>query len=134
MKYWHEMGAPAHKLNVGFGAYGRVYNLTSASNHVGAPANTPGDEKGFWSYYQVGLNTSEFTSIPCVSFLTTCHMINICLFLQFVAFQPFLQTCHYLKEVTANMIPDQHVPYATKDHLWVGFDNQESRQTKVHVV
>lgn len=32
------------------------------------------------------------------------------------------------------MIPNQEVPYATKGRLWIGFDSQESRQTKVNVV
>lgn len=74
MKYWHEMGAPANKLNMGFGAYGRVYDLASASSHVGAPANGPGDKEGLWPYYQVSLTTSAFTSIPYpwLTFLTKC--------------------------------------------------------------
>ncbi|XP_068561289.1 chitinase-3-like protein 1 [Cebidichthys violaceus] len=58
MRYWRDKGAPTQKLLMGFAAYGRAFNLSTASSGVGAPANGPGEERcftgeeGFWAYYE----------------------------------------------------------------------------------
>ncbi|KAM6929825.1 chitinase-3-like protein 1 [Lycodopsis pacificus] len=58
MRYWRDQGAPTQKLLMGFAAYGRAFNLSTASSGVGAPANGPGEERcftgeeGFWAYYE----------------------------------------------------------------------------------
>ncbi|XP_068454422.1 chitinase-3-like protein 1 [Clinocottus analis] len=58
MQYWHDQGAPTQKLLMGFGAYGRAFNLSTAFSGVGAPANGPSEERcftgeeGFWAYYE----------------------------------------------------------------------------------
>ncbi|XP_049895444.1 chitinase-3-like protein 2, partial [Epinephelus moara] len=61
MRYWRDQGAPPEKINMGLAAYGRAFNLSSASSNVGAPANGPGEEgcytgeEGFWAYYEICL-------------------------------------------------------------------------------
>ncbi|XP_031701638.1 chitinase-3-like protein 1 [Anarrhichthys ocellatus] len=61
MRYWRDQGAPAHKLNLGLAAYGRAFDLSTASSDVGAPANGPGEEgcytgeEGFWASYETCL-------------------------------------------------------------------------------
>uniref|UniRef100_A0A3Q3FUH0 chitinase n=1 Tax=Labrus bergylta TaxID=56723 RepID=A0A3Q3FUH0_9LABR len=58
LEYWRDKGAPEEKLNMGFGAFGRAFYLSSSSSAVGAPASGPGDdgcftgEEGFWAYYE----------------------------------------------------------------------------------
>ncbi|XP_054464726.1 chitotriosidase-1-like [Anoplopoma fimbria] len=58
MRYWRDKGAPTQKLLMGFAAYGRSFNLSTASSDVGAPANGPGEERcftgeeGLWAYYE----------------------------------------------------------------------------------
>lgn len=44
-----------------------------------------------------------------------------------------VQVCTFLKGTTIQWIEDQKVPYATKNNEWVGFDTQESYETKVGV-
>ena len=62
MRYWRDQGAPAQKLNLGLAAYGRAFDLSTASSDVGAPANGPGEEgcytgeAGFWAAYEVNCN------------------------------------------------------------------------------
>lgn len=63
MEVWQERGAPANKLVLGIGSYGRGWTLASTSNSgVGAPANpaslpsAPGKytaAAGFLSYYEI---------------------------------------------------------------------------------
>lgn len=59
MRYWRDQGAPTDKLNLGLAAYGRAFDLSTASMDVGAPASGPGEEgcftgeEGFWSTYEV---------------------------------------------------------------------------------
>lgn len=61
MQYWQDKGAPPQKLNMGLAAYGRAFDLSSASSDVGAPADGPGEdgcytgEMGFWAFYEVKL-------------------------------------------------------------------------------
>ncbi|XP_078026525.1 chitinase-3-like protein 2 [Epinephelus lanceolatus] len=61
MRYWRDQGAPPQKINMGLAAYGRAFNLSSASSNVGAPANGPGEEgcytgeEGFWASYEICL-------------------------------------------------------------------------------
>uniref|UniRef100_H3D4T3 chitinase n=1 Tax=Tetraodon nigroviridis TaxID=99883 RepID=H3D4T3_TETNG len=59
MRYWRDKGTPAEKLNMGFAAYGRTFQLSTQSSGVGAPSGGPAQsgaftkEAGFWSYYEV---------------------------------------------------------------------------------
>lgn len=61
MRYWRDKGTPAEKLNMGFAAYGRTFQLSTQSSGVGAPSGGPAQsgaftkEAGFWSYYEVKL-------------------------------------------------------------------------------
>ncbi|KAL7399595.1 hypothetical protein ABVT39_027298 [Epinephelus coioides] len=61
MRYWRDQGAPTQKINMGLAAYGRAFNLSSASSNVGAPANGPGEEgcytgeEGLWAIYEICL-------------------------------------------------------------------------------
>ncbi|XP_029291330.1 acidic mammalian chitinase-like [Cottoperca gobio] len=101
MQYWTDQGAPTEQLNMGLAAYGRTFELSSASSGVGAPANGLGeegrytDEEGFLSYYEI---------------------------------------CLKLEGVTTHLITDQRVIYATKENLWVGFDNKGSLDNKVSYI
>ena len=69
MQYWLAQGAPTQKLNLGLAAYGRAFNLSSASSNVGAPANGPGEEgcytgeEGFWASYEVELQVVMLFSL-----------------------------------------------------------------------
>uniref|UniRef100_A0A3Q3FSG9 chitinase n=1 Tax=Labrus bergylta TaxID=56723 RepID=A0A3Q3FSG9_9LABR len=69
--YWRDKGAPEEKLNMGFGAFGRAFYLSSSSSAVGAPASGPGDdgcftgEEGFWAYYEVFLHGGVQTHLIC---------------------------------------------------------------------
>lgn len=62
MQHWVNLGAPPHKLNMGFAAYGRAFTLSSEFTHVGAPASGAGEEgcytgkDGFWAVYEVRRN------------------------------------------------------------------------------
>ncbi|XP_034028809.1 acidic mammalian chitinase-like isoform X3 [Thalassophryne amazonica] len=40
--------------------------------------------------------------------------------------------CTFLKGATVELIEDQKVPFATKTNEWVGYDNRNSFETKVH--
>lgn len=61
MRHWRDQGAPVEKLNMGFAAYGRSFQLSTPSSGVGAPSSGPAspgtytNEAGFWSYYEVKL-------------------------------------------------------------------------------
>ncbi|XP_060913382.1 chitotriosidase-1-like [Labrus mixtus] len=61
LEYWRDQGAPEEKLNMGFGAFGRAFSLSSNSSAVGAPASGPGEEgcytgeDGFWASYETCL-------------------------------------------------------------------------------
>ncbi|XP_061074701.1 acidic mammalian chitinase-like [Conger conger] len=46
-------------------------------------------------------------------------------------FWAYYEICGFLKGTTIQWITDQKVPYATKGYEWVGFDTQESYETKV---
>uniref|UniRef100_A0A3B5AYI1 Acidic mammalian chitinase n=1 Tax=Stegastes partitus TaxID=144197 RepID=A0A3B5AYI1_9TELE len=46
-------------------------------------------------------------------------------------FWSYYEICNFLKGTTIQWIEDQKVPYAAKNNEWVGFDNQESFETKV---
>uniref|UniRef100_A0A3Q3G7L8 GH18 domain-containing protein n=1 Tax=Labrus bergylta TaxID=56723 RepID=A0A3Q3G7L8_9LABR len=100
--YWRDQGAPEEKLNMGLGAFGRAFSLSSNSSAVGAPASGPGEEgcytgeEGFWASYEVLLH-----DLPLSRWGT----------------KPF--------------ISDQKVPYATTENQWVGFDDTTSINTKV---
>ncbi|XP_061112819.1 acidic mammalian chitinase-like isoform X1 [Conger conger] len=47
-------------------------------------------------------------------------------------FLSYYEICDFLKGTSVQWIPDQKVPYAAKEGTWVGFDTQESYETKVH--
>uniref|UniRef100_A0AAY5L056 chitinase n=1 Tax=Esox lucius TaxID=8010 RepID=A0AAY5L056_ESOLU len=47
-------------------------------------------------------------------------------------FWSYYEICTFLEGATVQFIEDQMVPYASKGDEWVGFDNQESFETKVH--
>ncbi|KAJ8258703.1 hypothetical protein COCON_G00177150 [Conger conger] len=59
MKYWRDRGAPAEKLHMGFGTFGRSFTLASSDQGPGAPAKSSASagpyiqEMGFWSYYEI---------------------------------------------------------------------------------
>lgn len=61
MRHWRDKGTPVEKLNMGFAAYGRTFQLSTQSSGVGAPSSGPAlpgaytNEAGFWSYYEVNL-------------------------------------------------------------------------------
>uniref|UniRef100_A0A3Q3LUU2 Chitotriosidase-1-like n=1 Tax=Labrus bergylta TaxID=56723 RepID=A0A3Q3LUU2_9LABR len=61
LEYWRDQGAPEEKLNMGLGAFGRAFSLSSNSSAVGAPASGPGEEgcytgeDGFWASYETCL-------------------------------------------------------------------------------
>ncbi|XP_034023502.1 acidic mammalian chitinase-like [Thalassophryne amazonica] len=42
----------------------------------------------------------------------------------------YYEICGFLKGATVQWIEDQKVPYATKNQVWVGFDNKESYEIK----
>uniref|UniRef100_A0A3Q3F3N1 chitinase n=1 Tax=Labrus bergylta TaxID=56723 RepID=A0A3Q3F3N1_9LABR len=81
LEYWRDQGAPEEKLNMGFGAFGRAFYLSSSSSAVGAPASGPGDdgcftgEEGFWAYYEtchyLGGVQTHFISDQKVPYATT---------------------------------------------------------------
>uniref|UniRef100_A0A3Q3G1W2 Chitinase-3-like protein 1 n=1 Tax=Labrus bergylta TaxID=56723 RepID=A0A3Q3G1W2_9LABR len=81
LEYWRDQGAPEEKLNMGFGAFGRAFYLSSSSSAVGAPASGPGDdgcftgEDGFWAYYEtclyLGGVQTHFMSDQKVPYATT---------------------------------------------------------------
>ncbi|KAJ4447149.1 hypothetical protein ANN_09150 [Periplaneta americana] len=63
IKYWISQGAPASKLNLGMGTYGRSFTLASTSNTgVGAPTTGPGQagpytrEGGTLGYNEICVN------------------------------------------------------------------------------
>ncbi|XP_054464719.1 acidic mammalian chitinase-like [Anoplopoma fimbria] len=68
MRYWRDEGAPTQKLNLGLAAYGRAFDLSTASSDVGAPASGPGEEgcytgqEGFWASYETCLYIEEVTT------------------------------------------------------------------------
>ncbi|XP_075898381.1 chitinase-3-like protein 2 [Nelusetta ayraudi] len=68
MQHWVNLGAPPHKLNMGFAAYGRAFTLSSEFTHVGAPASGAGEEgcytgkDGFWAVYEVCLYLKDVRS------------------------------------------------------------------------
>ncbi|XP_033987635.1 chitinase-3-like protein 1 [Trematomus bernacchii] len=66
MRYWRDRGAPAQKLNLGLAAYGRAFDLSTASSDVGAPANGPGEE---------GCYTGEEAS-GLLPFVQTCLYLD----------------------------------------------------------
>ncbi|XP_061112821.1 acidic mammalian chitinase-like isoform X2 [Conger conger] len=45
-------------------------------------------------------------------------------------FLSYYEICDFLKGTSVQWIPDQKVPYAAKEGTWVGFDTQESYETK----
>ncbi|WAQ95493.1 CHIA-like protein, partial [Mya arenaria] len=60
VKYWQRMGAPKHKLIVGFGLYGRSFTLQNPANHGFGALTTGGgrpgkysNEPGFMAYYEI---------------------------------------------------------------------------------
>nr|XP_020515760.1 chitinase-3-like protein 1 [Labrus bergylta] len=61
LEYWRDQGAPEEKLNMGLGAFGRAFSLSSNSSVVSAPASGPGEEgcytgeEGFWASYETCL-------------------------------------------------------------------------------
>lgn len=69
MQYWRDQGAPTQKLNLGIGAYGRAFDLSTASSAVGAPASGPGEEgcysgeAGFWASFEVKLNAVNIINL-----------------------------------------------------------------------
>ncbi|XP_034028808.1 acidic mammalian chitinase-like isoform X2 [Thalassophryne amazonica] len=44
----------------------------------------------------------------------------------------YYEICTFLKGATVELIEDQKVPFATKTNEWVGYDNRNSFETKVH--
>ncbi|XP_040007629.1 chitotriosidase-1-like [Xiphias gladius] len=46
-------------------------------------------------------------------------------------FWAYYETCLYIEGGQIQLIPDQKVPYATTENQWVGFDDKDSRATKV---
>lgn len=48
-----------------------------------------------------------------------------------MAIVSLVQICSFIKDTTIQWIPDQKVPYATKNSEWVGFDTKESYEIKV---
>ncbi|CAL9703383.1 unnamed protein product [Knipowitschia caucasica] len=46
-------------------------------------------------------------------------------------FWSYYEICPFLQGAAVTIIPDQKVPYATKQNEWVGFDNKNSFATKV---
>uniref|UniRef100_A0A3Q3JAY5 chitinase n=1 Tax=Monopterus albus TaxID=43700 RepID=A0A3Q3JAY5_MONAL len=47
-------------------------------------------------------------------------------------FWSYYELCTFLRGASVRLIEEQKVPYATKENEWVGYDNQESFETKVH--
>uniref|UniRef100_A0A3Q3ESJ8 GH18 domain-containing protein n=1 Tax=Labrus bergylta TaxID=56723 RepID=A0A3Q3ESJ8_9LABR len=81
LEYWRDQGAPEEKLNMGLGAFGRAFSLSSNSSAVGAPASGPGEEgcytgeEGFWASYETCLYLdgvqNHFISDQKVPYATT---------------------------------------------------------------
>ncbi|XP_068946484.1 chitinase-3-like protein 2 isoform X1 [Petaurus breviceps papuanus] len=46
-------------------------------------------------------------------------------------FLAYYEVCQFLQGATVKRIPEQQVPYAVKGNQWVGFDDEESVETKV---
>ncbi|XP_069678399.1 chitinase-3-like protein 1 [Periplaneta americana] len=70
IRYWIQKGAPASKLNLGMGTYGRSFTLQSSSNHgIGAPSTGPGEggpyteEAGDLGYNEICINLDQWTVV-----------------------------------------------------------------------
>jgi len=102
LRYWLGKGAPADKLVLGLGTYGRAFKLKSSSkNKPGSTAVSAGTkgkysrEAGFLTYYEI-----------CEKIETEGWEVK------------------WDKEAMA--------PYAHKGRDWVGFDNEKSLEIKVN--
>ncbi|KAJ4435528.1 hypothetical protein ANN_18144, partial [Periplaneta americana] len=70
INYWIQKGAPASKLNLGMGTYGRSFTLQSSSDHgIGAPSTGPGqggpytEEAGDLGYNELCINLDQWTVV-----------------------------------------------------------------------
>jgi len=102
--YWINGGAPASKLNLGLGLYGRGWNLDNPQNNgPHAPAQQPipagpyTREAGFWGFHEI------------------CE--------KQVIEQPGQWTVVY----------DEHYksPYAYNDRIWIGYEDERGIEDKV---
>ncbi|XP_055618707.1 chitinase-3-like protein 1 [Toxorhynchites rutilus septentrionalis] len=100
VKYWLNAGAPAAKLNLGLGLYGRTFKLSNTNQKsLGASATGPGTkgkytmEDGFLGYNEI------------------CEKLKN-------------------KEMTEMWDATAKVPYATGGNDWVGYDNADSITAK----
>lgn len=101
VSYWLEHGAPAKKLVLGLGTYGRAFTLAESSDFLpGTTAKNPGEkgkytrEAGFLSYYEI------------------CEKID-------------------KENWNVEWDSEAMVPYAHQGLNWVGYDNKESLEIKV---
>nr|XP_022318915.1 probable chitinase 10 [Crassostrea virginica] len=104
VNYWISFGAPADKLVLGLGLYGRSFTLSSSSSTgVGAPAVGAGlagsytGEAGLLAYYEV------------------CQNLN---------FNGWTRQWH----------SEHKVPYAYKGSQWIGYDDVESFNVKIDYI
>ncbi len=102
LRYWLGKGAPADKLVLGLGTYGRAFKLNSPTEFLpGSGSKGPGEkgtysrEAGFLTYYEI-----------CEKIETEGWEVK------------------WDKEAMA--------PYAHKGSDWVGFDNEKSLEIKVN--
>lgn len=101
VQYWMQLGAPAEKIVMGMGTYGRSFTLASAQNHDIGAQTLGGGEAGPFTRERGTLGYNE-----------------ICINIQNSGW-------------TETWFDEQEVPYAYKGDQWVGFDNPRSLQTKV---
>ncbi|XP_070694938.1 acidic mammalian chitinase-like isoform X2 [Pempheris klunzingeri] len=53
------------------------------------------------------------------------------IFTKEAGFWSYYEICTFLQGASVHLIEDQKVPYATKQNVWVGYDNKESFENKV---
>lgn len=107
INYWLNKGAPASKLVLGLGTYGRVFKLVDPNtNYLGAPAYPPKVKKPISGKY-----TRE------------------------AGYLSYYEVCTYLSSGwTKKWNDEQLVPIAFKGNDWVGYDDMESIRFKVHKI
>lgn len=102
VNYWLSQGAPAEKIMLGVGSYGRSFTLDKSQvNGINAPASQKG---------QAGPYTREPGSL---GYNEICE-----------AFQRSPQSWTIVRD------PDYLAPYAYNDRQWVGYDDQQSLALK----
>lgn len=99
-RFWNELGAPMEKLNFGLASYGRGFTLNDASVN--------------------GLYAPANQPIPAEQYTREN------------GFWGYNEICERLRREQWDEVRDSSLvaPYATKNNLWIGYDDPESIQAK----